>query len=369
MECPSCQFNNMPGNTRCLRCGGALQLASAAISVEPPRASAPSKWLRRWFNGRRWWYWSRSAAAGTGRNLASELTRRTVTSGLDLGLAARSLIPGWAHWHAGYRLRGTVIASIYWASLLAMVATIGTPWGATWLGVLLAVHAGSLIDLLVAADQSRFERCVVVPLLAIAIVTAFYWPIGYWVNSQIFVRLLQAPIGEFSSGDVIWFRRLAASNPNVRPGDIVLYDIGNQTIPLANHRAFQVNGDRIDRIIAGPGSLVQWRDGHFEVDGQPTTWMPLGMADAPEGFTLRVHDRAVGHMQAEQWNDSLAGWSITVPADSYCIVPSTVPLPNLPHASANLREFWTKLAVVSAGRIQGRAWICGYPFAHWAILK
>jgi hypothetical protein len=366
MECPSCQFNNMPGNARCLRCGSALQLATAAISVEPPRASARRKWLRKQFNGRRWWYWARDASSGAGRSLASELTRETVTGGLDLGLWARSLFPGWAHWHAGYRLRGAIIALIYWPALLAMLATVGGPSGTFWLGAMLAIHAASLIDLLIAADQTRFERYCLVPLAAVAIVACFYGPVVYAVGSQVFVRRLQAPIGRFSTGDVLWFRHLPAGNPKVQPGDVVLYDVGSATMQLPNHRAFQVNGDRIDRVIAGPGSHVQWRDGHFEVNGQPTAWMPLGMAAAPAGFTLMVHDREVGHMEAQQWNDTLTGWGITVPPDNYCIVPSTIPLPNVPDGSVALRLFWTKLALVPAERIQGRAWMCGYPPAHWS---
>ena len=48
MECPNCHFHNMPGNTRCLKCGARLDVAAATIVVEPPRASARTKRWRRW---------------------------------------------------------------------------------------------------------------------------------------------------------------------------------------------------------------------------------------------------------------------------------------------------------------------------------
>jgi hypothetical protein len=335
----------MPGNARCLRCGGALQLAAATIRIEPPRASAGAKWLRRYVNGRRWWFWTRAATASAGHNLVDELTRGSVTGGLDLGLLVRSLLPGWAHWHAGYRLRGAIVALVYWPALLAMLSTVGTEWGTFWLGIILAVHAASIIDLLIAPYQTRFERYVLMPMCAAVIVAGLYWPIGYWATSRIFVRRMLAPTAGISSGDVVWFRHLAADAPNVQPGDIVLYDTGNARIRLDTRLNFQVAGDRIDRVIAGPGSRVRWREGHFEVDGQPVPWLPLGSIEGP------------------------AEWSIDVPAGCYCIVPSTVPLPNVPRASSHLGQLWTMLAVVPAQHIRGRAFLCGYPPAHWSWLR
>ena len=47
MQCPSCQFENMPGSGRCARCGGFLALATAAIDVHPPRAARLSRRMPR----------------------------------------------------------------------------------------------------------------------------------------------------------------------------------------------------------------------------------------------------------------------------------------------------------------------------------
>jgi hypothetical protein len=233
----------------------------------------------------------------------------------------------------------------YWPAVLLSVALIGTPAGAIWLGIALAIHAASIIDLLIAADPPRFERCVLVPAWTAGILAGFYVPIIFLITSQIVVRGMVQPAGVLSRGDVIWFRRVAADAPNLQPGDIVLYDAGRERIPLAGHRALVVGGDHIDRIIAGPGSRVQWSQGQFLVDGQPTRWKPLVDVAIPQG------------------------WMVIVPANSYCIVPSTFQPPDMANFPTQIGHLWARLAVVPAERITGRAWICSYPPAHWARLE
>ena len=47
MQCPCCQFENMPGLASCGRCGSVLDLNLVAIDVNPPRASRVAKGVRR----------------------------------------------------------------------------------------------------------------------------------------------------------------------------------------------------------------------------------------------------------------------------------------------------------------------------------
>ena len=56
MQCPNCQFQNMPGANACVRCGTSMQLRAEAIDVHPPRARPLVLHLRRWIPWRRLYY-------------------------------------------------------------------------------------------------------------------------------------------------------------------------------------------------------------------------------------------------------------------------------------------------------------------------
>ena len=43
MRCARCEFENIPGQTRCIRCGSILEAGSAVIDIYPPRMPAWSK--------------------------------------------------------------------------------------------------------------------------------------------------------------------------------------------------------------------------------------------------------------------------------------------------------------------------------------
>src|SRR3990172_10935787 len=47
MECPRCQFENLPGQTRCFKCGSILASPGGVIAIEPPRMAA---WKRPFRN-------------------------------------------------------------------------------------------------------------------------------------------------------------------------------------------------------------------------------------------------------------------------------------------------------------------------------
>ena len=133
MQCLSCRFENMPGLTACGRCGSVLDVRGAAIDVHPVRASRRAKRLRRWLPTRRYFQ---------ARDKTQELLDRTAGSIIqDLSIplpepqiAARLLVPGLAHIHAGLPIRGRIFMGVYLALLGFGLLFWGTQMGAIAIG-------------------------------------------------------------------------------------------------------------------------------------------------------------------------------------------------------------------------------------------
>ena len=114
------------------------------------------------------------------------------------------------------------------------------------------------------------------------------------------------------SGDVILYNRSAYYWSTPQVGDVVMYEIPDVRISgqtaQGQNAIYEVVGRRIDRIVAGPGQQVLWKDRQLWVDGQPSSWLPLNPERLPEQLTFTV-----------------AGGSFTVPEGRYLILPSTDP--------------------------------------------
>ena len=259
----------------------------------------------------------------------------------NLRVWLRAVVPGWGQWYRGELWRGLAYAILFWALLLVSLATIGTTGGVVCLTLALCVQVSAIIDLLVRSGQVTFQGRVEMAVIAITMLALVYIPLGYLVAGQVTIQRMVAPVGPFSAGDVLWFLRPSG----VRPGDVVLYNIPQRRIELRFHYNFEVGGDRIDRVIAGPGSRVQYREGKLLVDGQPSEWESL------QAVAIRPN------------------WELVVPPDNFFIVPSTIGAPPEFQQSAGLAKAWQSLCLVPAARIQGRAWIVGYPPEHRRRLR
>ena len=275
MKCPSCQFNNMPGNARCIRCGASLQLATAAISIEPPRANATVKRLRHWLPIVRV-HRMLSRLTEVGRGSVNRAAGFVLIPLLPLATWTRMIVPGWAQAHEGDIVRGKRFFSVWIGLALLSMATWGSQIGAVCLGLLAATHIASIIDIWrMRADRGRQYIAIVV--VAFTVVAAIYIP-----TSRVLLNLVATrqwnEIGEpFASGDVVLINTRAYAQNDPKPGDVVLYR-GGQIRYAGQQRGhnaiFQIDGQWVDRIIAGPGSKVRWEDGQLWVDGQPSDLRP-----------------------------------------------------------------------------------------------
>src|SRR3954466_2168426 len=100
MQCPSCAFENIPGQASCGRCGTRLDLRTADIDITPPRAGKGSKALRA-VVPRKGFYRVRDELSDAVRRTADHLEQDSFIPLPEPGLAVRLLVPGWAHAHQG----------------------------------------------------------------------------------------------------------------------------------------------------------------------------------------------------------------------------------------------------------------------------
>jgi len=344
MQCASCQFENMPGTQLCVHCGASLQIALAGANVHPPRAGRMTKTIRVLLPARRVYHVSRDAiVAVPARSFFNELLRPVEIGELTPAVIVRMAVPGWAQASLGNRVRAAVVAAAYWPCLLYAIVAFGSSAGALALGIAFAIHAGSLIDVLTSEEVGLFQRMCVVPIVVAIPLAAFYWGLGSTVSSFVLARRLVQGAPPFSVGDVVLTHRRAYVSSPPRPGDVVLFWVpdraeGFRVSNVGREAAFfRIDGERIDRVIAGPRSVVRWDGERLWINDQASSIRPLNPQRLPASLSIVVPD---DHFAIFLTTDGLLG--------------PTTPLP-----------VWRFVCLVPSDRIIGRTFLRNYPWSQW----
>jgi hypothetical protein len=341
MQCANCHFENMPGVDECGRCGGSLHVASAAIDVHPPRAG---RWAKRWRRATPWlsrpWFHIRWP----------DLPRIDRTGWTDtfpdapaLPVLLRMLVPGWPQKYLGRVRRGRIFFWSYLAAILLGLVSVGSPLGGGLLGVALSLHAASILDVVVNAQGASLRSIVVNSAACLLVLTGgLYWPAG-WLISRVAVPqriLISTP--PFAAGDVILYNPSAFRNATPEVGDVVICNLPPRRIPAPGryygyNAMLEVGGLRIERLLAGPGSKVQWAAGELTVDDRPAEWLPLTL-------------------------DAMPDFSLVVPANSYLMVPSPIAFEDFGYVAYNTPGLaFRQPAIVTRTAILGRVFFRNQP--------
>ncbi len=293
---------------------------------------------------RRAYHASRDAVAALpARSILAELARPVQIDELTPGLLIRMILPGWAHAYLGNRLRGALFALTYWPCLLYALIALGSGNGAIALGLAFAVHAASIIDLLTSSEDGLLRRIFAIPIVVTISLAAFYWGSGAAVSQFALARQIVRGASPFIAGDVVLVNQRAFASRPPQPGDVVLYRVpfrpeGFRMPSAGRQPAFlRIDGERIDRVIAGPGSTVRWDSGRLSVNGQPTGILPLNPDRLPPSLTISVSD---DH------------YAILLTTDG--MLDATGPWP-----------VWQFVCSVPADHIVGRAFLRNYPLSRW----
>ena len=99
----------------------------------------------------------------------------------------------------------------------------------------------------------------------------------------------------------------------------------------------QFYGERIDRVLAGPGSQVRWGDNKLWIDGRESELRPLNSPRLPKSLSFEVPP---GH------------YAILLTTDG--LLDSNTP-----------SDIWQAVGTVPADHIIGRTFLRNYPLSAW----
>jgi hypothetical protein len=334
----------MPGVETCGRCGSTLRLETAVLDVHPPRATALRKGLRRLLP----WRWAAAGVRNTARAAGRETRRLADEQELNLppaGVLARVVVPGLPYFYLGNAAVGWLVVGVYVPLLLLGVLFFGTFLGSVLLGLAVSVHAGSVIGLLLRYATSVPVRVLTGLLVLASLGLCVYGPAVWAVNQYARPLTIDEASEPLKPGDVLLLNPRAYRSAPPRPGDIVLFRAGQLYVPAGTggvrYNTMIAGGERIDRILAGPDSTVEWKDGRLLVNGVESDMRPLNPARLPAEFSVRV------------------------PEGRYLIFPSTTPRPN-PNLSA---ELLLRTSLIPGQDIDGSIYIRTQPLSRFGRLR
>jgi hypothetical protein len=340
MQCFNCGFHNMPGSRGCARCGADFALATAAIDVQPPRASGSGRRMAgaraaiQRLAGRRPWgefgdrtgHHDQTGDAPVYR--AFDLPAAVIAAFLAIA-SPPALVPGLPHMLAGRGLLGGAICLAWILLMVAGISSVATVRGGLLLALAVTLHAASAAlttRVLVHSFRLRFARNAG---FGLAVLTICYLPVAWLVSRAVFPLGVYVDRPPLAAGDVVWVRR----GESPRPGEI-WYAAGLRALV---------------RVRAVAGQQVTWQKGLLLVDGEASPWQPADWAFA-DGTTATV-----GPGEALVFD---------VP-----FVPPDVPAPGrrMQYPDAQLRQSGavTTLAAPGSGRIVFRS----YPWSRLGRLQ
>jgi hypothetical protein len=286
MQCPSCQFENMPGSGRCARCGASLALAAAAIDVHPPRAGRLS---RIELAVRRLWHGMGRLRERASQTLAASDIRAEETY-FDLPTLIRCIVPGWPQYRRGDLLRALIYLFAYMCFLPPGLVLTGTWLGSLLVGLAGAMHIVTVCDAVVTKFARPNDRVRFTIVCGLVLCFGIYLPVG-WIISRVATPIsINATIPPFQQGEVLWYSRWATPTP----GDIVVYTLPGVTVAGRTSDGQAANfvfaGNWIGRVMGMRGQRVSVNDGRWLVDGVVSKWQPMDRLAFQDGTSWLVPD-------------------------------------------------------------------------------
>lgn len=330
MQCPSCHFENIPGQPSCVRCRSILDSSAIKIDVHPPRASFGRKQIRRAFPSfRERWNWiSRIRLSTLAVNVADDFPVS--------GILVRLLVPGWAHIYCGYKQSGKIILGVYAALILIFTLTVGSALGTWVLGLALGLHVIAVMHLLLSDVNGPWERFGYLVVVYTALM--FMYSVG-WLTIQRSINpiTIVRSVGQFSRGDVVFSSQ--AASPNV--GRFVYYQLPVRDVLVRRpdgQRRYRFGERAFDRILASEGQSYSISKGHLIVDGVASPLRPAN-GEIPMDITA----------------------SGVVPPGHWLILPGTVP-------NAYFVEPLNQISIVSKSNVDGVLFLKRNSIFSWNFL-
>lgn len=261
MRCPRCEFENMPGQDRCFKCGSILQPEKAA-AFYPPRMAGWKRPLRKMVRQ------LRTVSLFPDWHLRIPLPRWLTKFAQDEFLSiVLSVIPGLAH-ALDNRFREIRWYCLGWGLLiLASVFFYGSNLGLFSLSFAVGLHGYIAYHASLKGTFSGFRQRVLAVGAICVYIALLYWA----VRTTLFHDFtgahtaLNIPFQNINTGDYLLSRRSLARE-DLRRGALVQF----RPAIRGNHYYRDPGGaEMIGEVIGLPGDTVEIKKGSFWINGQP----------------------------------------------------------------------------------------------------
>lgn len=232
--------------------------------------------------------------------------------------------------------------SVFLAFGLLALTAIGTEQGALLLGLAVAAHLSSVLDVLLPATRGADARWLQVTRGLAVVGAVTYLPLAVFTHCFFNPWQVSYPVATLEVGDGVLTSAAVYYFRAPRPGDVVIYETPRLQVAaaLSDHTQYIIQGRRLDRVVAGPGQNVRIEGGKLFVDGSPSPYLLLNPGSMPDAFAM------------------------VVPPERYLILPSTL-------ATAGMRlspDSWRDLTLIPGERIYGLVYARYWPWNHFELL-
>jgi len=265
MRCGRCKFENMPGQSKCLKCGSTLVQRADSVEVNPPRMARWKKPLRCTFR----WFRAFHVIPSYSVNISippwlSQFSREAL-----FGILL-SIIPGLAHLLQG-RFREIRWYVLGWlVSLVLALFLYGGFWGLCFFGFAIGLHAWIAIHSALIKQVTGFgHRAFAFVLVSLGLLVV-YRNLG----GLIFRNLaggysnITVPYYRIETGDYLLASRSRLRNKPLTRGVLVLASLEG-----TGHGGFWPWSQRrrdigIAQVVGLPGEKLETKGGAFWINNE-----------------------------------------------------------------------------------------------------
>lgn len=263
MRCQQCEFENMPGMQKCMRCGSVLALSRETVEVHPPRMSRWKKPIRNFLRRMRQFV---PMATWSGKDLHAHVFPKWLRKISRVGFlgAFLSVVPGVAHL-VQKRFRTIRWWVLGWFILLVLsLFFYGSSWGMALMGLAIGVHVWIAVHSALLKEYEEFRS----RLIGYMIILVFFY-IGYQNLGRLFFfdirggfSATHVPVLQVYRGDFLLGRISRVTPDNLTRGSFVLAHLST----LGGHGLMQTRPLAYVEIIGLPGETITIQNDLFLVN-------------------------------------------------------------------------------------------------------
>ena len=333
MQCNQCHFENMPGLTRCFKCGSVL-VASEPLDVNPPRMPRWKKPLREFNRIIR--------GSGVAWQIPKPKWIESVADDSFLSICF-SIIPGLGQFLYG-RFRSIVwLVGAWLVLILASIFMYASSIAMFLFGLAIGLHAWIAISCSYLEKEKEFLRRIGVMAVLSIVFGILYNMVGGWIFSDFAGQYSAMNFESYKVkyGDFLLARHSLVRQQNLLPGDLVLVHaafIGGHGGAFGRNDAIVVG-----QIIGVADDTVTIKEGMYSLNGNVLD---------PVRFPV------------PQWLQK-ADISVTIPTDSYFV--SSEYAAGGHNVAAN--SYVQQVCVVTKEHIDSKVFMRWLPLANRGFIK